>query len=179
MKKTSIILGIIFILVLNSCVVKTAPENDVGFTKVQDMNRFNGCYINLADGQDKSEYSTRLSKYLWNNEEIEHQNIMTVCVQTLDMNIVEVKAKDHKETLHVKRFVKDKDFSLSSGKITFNKPAGVNSGGIAGVGLESLSIGLDKRGDGKISNGGVHVGIALLIPYVIAGEDSHRFLRVK
>jgi len=179
MKKTSIILGTIVTLVLSSCVVKTGPENDVGFSNVEDIKQLNGCYINLADGQDKSKYSTRLSKYLWKSEKIKHHNIMTICVNILDNNIIEVKAKNLKKTLYIKRFIKNKDFSLNSGTITLNKPTGINSGGVAGVGFESLSIGLDKRGDGRISNGGAHVGIMLLIPYAIVGESSYRFLRVK
>lgn len=175
MKKISIILGIILTLVLNSCVLKTGPENDVNFSNIKDIKQLDGCYQNLADGQI---HSKRLSKYLWENEKIEHHNITTVCVKTLDSNTIEVKAKNYKKTLHIKKFIKDKDFSLKSGKITFNKPTGINMDGIAAIAFEYLPIGLDQRGDGKITNGGIGTGIALLIPFVIIGEDSYRFLKI-
>ena len=93
--------------------------------------------------------------------------------------------ENNKNILHEKISVEEKDFSLESGKISIKSRmvgslAGKSGNPFIGVGNESVTLGLDKRGDGKLVKNSTFAGTAFIfIPIAGQVSDNYRFRRIE
>lgn len=74
--------------------------------------------------------------------------------------------------------MKDRDFFINSGKIIIkNKLGGINDN-FAGITNESIVLGIDKKGNGRLAKSETFAGIALLIPIVAYHSSTYRFKKI-
>jgi len=168
----------ILVFVNVGCVSKVVPIGDTGFKIVQDIKELNGCYENL--GRSGNKWKSELSSFLWADTKIKHTKIKTICVSDIDENTISIVGKSTKnKNIYVQKYIKGKDFRIESGTITVKSKVGIVNDNMAGPTYESVVIGLDKEGNGRVISGVSFVGIALLIPVVMHENRVYRFLRIK
>ena len=167
----------ILVFINVGCVSKVAPVGDAGFKKIQDIKELNGCYKNVGESGNKRK--TDLSYFIWKDKKIEHKNITTMCVSTIDSNSISLIGKDkNNKTLYTQKYSKGNDFTIESGKITLKNKLGVANDNFAGATYESVVIGLDTEGNGRVQRGDTFAGVALLIPIVMHESIIYKFLRL-
>lgn len=182
MKKILILLGFASILVLNSCVGKSAPENDVGFEKIKQLTDLNGCYINKAECE-KGSINRYLSTHILPGSDISPKKIKHICIRALNNTKLKVSAKSYKlSNLIEKTYTLNQDFKISSGKIklksrTENTLDGTGNANVLGMMHESISLGIDLNGNGKYNSSSTG-GILLPIPVIMHLDESCRFRKI-
>jgi len=160
------------------CVSKVMPVGDTGFKIIQDIKELDGCYENL--GVSGRKWKANLSSFLWGGKKIKHEKIKTICVSNIDENTISIVGKSSKyKNIYIQKYSKGKDFRIKSGTITVKSKVGIVNDNMAGPTYESVIIGLDKEGNGRVNSGMSFAGIALLIPIVMHESRVYRFLRIK
>jgi len=161
----------------------SAPENDADFSDKSQLSDFVGCYINIGESGEDSPKQL-LSNIIWpNNKEIMHKKIKHIHVQLIAENSLKVEAKSGTDIIYSSTFVNDKDFTINEGLITINSEflgslANESGNPFIGVAGGSTTIGLDKNGNGKMSDTATFAGTAFIfIPLAGHIDSSVRFIK--
>lgn len=161
------------------CALTSAPEHDLGFSAVRDLQSLEGCYRNRGEGEGRR----YLSAVVWPEEQLAHEQITAIKVMFEEPRSLRVVAVSPEGTAKEGIFTEGKDFHLSSGRIdiksdavaSFAYPAG---NVFIGAGHESRVLGLDARGDARLQESATFAGTAfLVIPMAGNVKDVFRFPR--
>ena len=175
---------LLFLCVLGaSCVLFTAPKNDVEFAIVKNISALAGTYQNKGEtgGNVPPIY---LSSILWPDKKLDHRAIETIRVKVASEKSLLVSALSGGQIVKEDAFVEGKDFRLISGQIqvaneiktSWAYPAG---NPFIGIMYGNRILGLDERGDGKLRSTEALAGTAfLVIPVAGGSRDNVRFPRV-
>ncbi|PIP02844.1 MAG: hypothetical protein COW18_01070 [Zetaproteobacteria bacterium CG12_big_fil_rev_8_21_14_0_65_54_13] len=171
-------------LLLAACVHSAAPADNQPFRAVSTMQTFSGSYENRGEGEAASR-AVYLSSLLWGGVDVAgvaHKDIERIQV-AVDGTQVSVSALSHGCVVYAKSYTEGADFKLSNGEISLKRDANLLTRGpgdvLVGPSYESVTLGLDARGDGKYRSQDAGAGLVfLMIPVAMADRSDIRFKRV-
>ena len=152
---------------VSGCLIREAPENNVGFERISSLNDLAGTYRNQAEpGREKP--PVYLSSVIWGKiHGIEHEAVREVEVRTLNENTLVVRAIGDEGVEYESEFVEGLDFKIESGRIELLDKVGVEGhergSVVIGPYHEIHSLGIDKRGDGKLLQKVEFVGLVFAL----------------
>ena len=163
--------------------MSTKPLGDTGFAAAGNLHAFEGCFSNVGEA-DKGVGVQLLSAIIWPATDLDHKSVEVVKVDAERSDTLHVSAIGAGRVLRDDRFVEGRDFHLVDGRIKLKThvvgSAGTEPGNPAiGVGSEGTTLGLDRAGNGRVSNTNNFVGTAFLVlPVAMHGSDATRFKRL-
>ena len=170
-------------LLLCGCFVSTKPPGDTGFERVENLRAFEGCFANVGEG-GKGSGSHYLSAIIWPDSDLDDKSIDFVKVNAEQEKALHVSAIGAGHVIREGRFQEGKDFTLVDGEIKLKThvrgSAGTEPGNpFIGVGTESMTLGLDKAGNGR-AVGAANIGGTVFLVLPVAGHmsDAVRFKRL-
>ena len=98
--------------------------------------------------------------------------------RALDRTRLRVSARRDGRVIQVAEFVEGDHFQFHAGRIELSVAVDGANDNIVGLALVKTTLGVDQRGDGKMRETVAGAGIALLIPFALAGQEHVRFRRV-
>lgn len=174
---------LLFCLILNGCIFRSAPPDNVGFQSVESLKAFEGVFRNFGESDGKGQ-QVYLSYLIWESPGIPHSAITAVEVRVADADSLVVRAFRDDKIEKEDTFVKERDFRIRNGRIQLNRQwALLTEGGddpLVGPRYESNEIGLDAKGDGKYRSHIAAAGLVfLLLPVAISDAKEVRFVRLE
>lgn len=150
------------------------------FAKVGDLQQLTGVYQNKSEHPAGSD-PLYLSGLIWGDlsSEFDHRDVRTVRIRKLDEKTLLVTAMGDNGAVKESEFVEGRDFKIESGRINLFRKAGFvgfKPGDLAfGPYYETHELGIDRRGDGKFSRGGVFAGLLCVFPFALDAREEFRF----
>lgn len=172
-------------VLLAGCSVHTQPDADTGFQSVSSLSSFDGCYRNKAESAGDAQ-PRHLSSLLWPEvPAVEQQGIEQIKVQSEGGNRFSVQGVDS-AGLVVKyaHFLENEHFSYQQGVLLLKQAplasmAAESGNPFIGFGQQTLKLGLDAGGHGRLEDTADFAGSAfIVIPVVGRVRDVYRFQRV-
>jgi hypothetical protein len=170
-------------LFISGCVVLSAPVGNSDFDYIETLDQLEGKYQNLGEGGTES-IEFYLSRLIWPREaDFDHEIIDTIEVLNVHKNTLIVRAVSEGIILKQNKFIEGEDFVMVDGRIRLKQDAtflGMRGEPIVGPYYESLELGVDQRGQGKLRQ--LSAGAALIylaIPVGGVGKTDVRFPRIK
>ena len=141
-------------LLLNGCVQKTIPKNDLAYKKMKTIRQLNGCYANLEESE--ADYKQYLSVSLIFKKKVKHQKIKSVCLKASDKKRLAIIARDqYRNIIYQNILIEGKDFIFKSDKLNlYNKTHYMGGDANAlGVASEYRLLGIDRKNNIKMIKG--------------------------
>lgn len=179
-----LVLVVQFVL-LAGCSVNTQPDNDSGFWSVPSLSSFNGCYLNKAESAGDAQPRS-LSSLLWPDISVVlQQDIEHINVQNDEHNGFKVYGVDGAgEVVKYSHFFESEHFSYRDGvllikQVSMASAAAESGNPFIGFGQQTLKLGLDVNGHGRLEDTADFAGSAfIVIPVVGRVRDVYRFQRI-
>lgn len=174
---------LLFCLLLNGCIFRSAPPENVGFQPVENLKEFEGIFQNLGERNPKDQ-PVYLSYLIWKSRDVPHSAITTIEVKVPDADTLIVRAFRDDQIEKEDTLIRERDFKIRDGRILLNRQwALLNYGAddpTVGPRYEIYEIGLDAKGDGKYRSHAAFAGLVfLLIPVAFSDTDEVRFVRLE
>jgi len=172
------------LLFLGACASTTAtPADNRPFATVSSLQEISGVYQNRGEGDERYR-PIYLSALLWPDDaSLNHAEIDTITVVQTAADVVEVTARQGRQTIKSGRYVEGEHFRIEDGHLHLGTQAGM-AGLKAGEPLlgayrQEVELGLDTAGQGKARQHTSVAGLAfLLIPVAADSTEEVRFLRL-
>lgn len=175
-------LSLLAVFSLSGCVMSTAPSQDVAYERIDNIESVTGCYQNLGE-QPNPAVRRYLSQILWPADVTEHQDIEVVEVISFSANSLQATGLGAGKVLEQSEFVEGQHFELKAGKLkvtseVMGSMAAESGNPFIGVAHDSVTLGIDKAGNAKLTEAGTFAGTAfIVIPVVSHISDAVRFVR--
>lgn len=170
-------------LIIQGCALITEPDQNVGYENLDKLASVAGCYQNL--GERSPDTTDRyLSQIFWPSDETKHLQIKYIEVSLATERSVVARTLNAGKVIVESEFVDGEDFKFISGKIIikndlFGSLAYPSGNPFIGAGHTSLTLGIDKSGNGKITETSTFAGTAFIfIPVAGHVSDAVRFVRI-
>lgn len=174
--------AVLLTLILSSCVLNSAPKDNVAFGDVSSLQQLQGNYQNAGIGGGAA--VTYLSAIIWPDPKLDHKGIDRVLVTARNTNTLLVQAYSANSVVKEGVFVEGKDFHLANGRLHLKRDVsilGFRAGEpILGAGYENVEIGLDGSGQGKYQQDFAVAGLVFaLFPAAFVGSSEVRFVKLQ
>lgn len=170
-------------MIIQGCVLTTAPDQNVGYANLTKLDAVVGCYQNI--GERPSDLTDKyLSQIFWPSEDTNHEKIQHIEVSLSSKQSVFARAISDSKVIIESEFIDGQHFEFKSGKITitnklFGSLAYPSGNPFIGAAHSSVTLGIDKVGNGKLTETGTFAGTAfIIIPVAGHVSESVRFVRV-
>jgi len=170
---------ILIIITLQGCASISTPSNDVNFSRISKINDFVGCYKNFGETQSK-DIKYYLSLKIWPTSKINHKTIKFIRVVSVSDKKLKVTAETDNHIIKESIFTDGKEFKIEDGLIVIkSKYMGGVENVFIGAGHESVVLGLDERGDGRLNQKSTFIGTGFIfIPMAVYSNHSVRFKKL-
>lgn len=160
--------------------ISSAPVNNTDFGRIEKIEQLEGVYKN--SGEAPTPFF--LSRIIWPNEkELIHALIDTVEVRKVGSKTLMIRAIGEGVVKIESTFIKGIDFEIEDGRIRLNQHIGVfgfqKGDPFLGPYYESSVLGLDTTGQGKFRHRIGMIGLLVIFPIAMGGDEEIRFVKIK